>query len=219
MRTRGSRSWSLTSNVGQLPQAALWIRDAARLPVPPHPAVPPALLDSTPLWSMLPDRDSLARAAYQWSAWWHSVVAVVAAERDPRQASIDVATERQLISAYCSVVDPPNFDSAPGPELQGILRERFHEARRWADTIRREWVPPSRYLVDWRVAKRTAERVASDHSVSPQRVRAHVEVVLVKDRWSYRPSPGVLVCSPAVVDGADFEVLLYQTFKQTLSGP
>jgi hypothetical protein len=123
---------------------------------------------------------------------------------------------KQMATAHRSVVDPPDFKSVPGPELQGILRELFQQADRWADFVRRGWCPPTRNLIDWRLTKTTAERVISDYDVTPQQVRAHVEVLLVRNRWWYCPFPGVLVCSPSVLDGGDFAGLLYQTFEGSL---
>ncbi len=73
MQQAGTASWAFTHDVGQLPNAVLYVRDALRLPVGQGTGVPPPLIDEVPDRSALIQGADLTVAAAEWAAWWKAV--------------------------------------------------------------------------------------------------------------------------------------------------
>lgn len=114
MQRKGSISWSFSESRPQLPHAALFIRDAARLVVPTRASIPPRMSGE------LPDRSSVAddaerRAGEQWASWWRDIV-----KRAFQQVGLD---------------PPARLDSGMDDRLslQPVVRELSDEAYRWGN--------------------------------------------------------------------------------------
>ncbi|HEX3789289.1 MAG TPA: hypothetical protein VHW44_15605 [Pseudonocardiaceae bacterium] len=69
MHLAGKPSWRLSTNSPEQLHIALYLRDRARLVIPPAPEVPPALTGTTPDHSAVVPAELRAEAAAQWLVW------------------------------------------------------------------------------------------------------------------------------------------------------
>src|ERR1700679_989332 len=74
MHRQGSSSWRFGhGNMGYL-HTALFVRDAAQLPVAPSADVPPRLIRDVPDYAGLLPPGQRAAAGQQWVIWWRRLV-------------------------------------------------------------------------------------------------------------------------------------------------
>jgi hypothetical protein len=115
MHRHGSGSWRFGhGDMGYL-HTALFVRDAARLPVPPAVDIPPRLAAEVPDYAGVLLPGERPAAGQQWVAWWHRLVGQAA--REARQSAIPLPAD----------TDPD--------DLEALIRHRFGDRKR--SSIRR----------------------------------------------------------------------------------
>jgi hypothetical protein len=114
--TPGNKTWQVTEDSPTDLLIALYLRDAAGLLPAGDPVLPPidpALAPRPSLVPLPPERQDALRR--EWEAWWRRLV---------RPTNYPRLWE----------LEPPDFEPFAGsPELRQLLRERYREAKRWAD--------------------------------------------------------------------------------------
>lgn len=200
MRRAGSASWRFAEGINKMPVAALFVRDAVGLGVPPGAELPPRLDGE------VPDRSGLVRAGQrraagaEWVGWWQAVVAhhVGLQQGAPHGADERAWLAQQVVQAG-ALFDPPDFASLAGRSaLRDVLRTTFADALRWADDQSRTLLmPPHGHpgQFDYETVRSVAEQVAQRHQVSPNAVRGCAIVLPVESIWWRRCSPGAILCS------------------------
>ncbi|MGW3174842.1 hypothetical protein [Streptomyces sp. NPDC001153] len=218
-----SSSWRFSEGSSQMLHAALFIRDAAALPVPADEPVPP-LLGHPPVAvdaSESLDREGLAA---QWLEWWGELVRCEMSEhhRSQGEDSDDTALPvERILQRREAVFDPPDFDSLRAtPQLQALVRKNFRESLLWAGEMRRRnpsGRPPGRSAFSWTLVKSVAENVATTYGVPHADVTGAVQVLRVEGIWSQSTGPGRTLCSTAAAADPDFAAaLLRDTFVSGL---
>lgn len=216
-----SQFWRLSSDVGQLHHVALFLRDAADLPVLAGPSVPPRLLGDVPLYPVFLAPADRRRAAGQWTTWWARLLGVEVALHEEYALPSDppVLAERSVDAGLGGAALPPLDDLVPFPDLQRVARALYLPAIRWVASQRATWHSPTGDVIDWQVASRVAQAVASDYGVARGELRASISVLMVEGAWSLRPAPGVLICSGAVLGPDTCAEMLYRIFEADLHRP
>jgi hypothetical protein len=222
VRGTGAPSWSLVEDSSQKLDFALYLRDAACLPVRAAVDVPPALSDRPgpiPLADGS-DRDALAG---EWATWWRRLVrhemdrpkgdglgGVRSAEG--RAAVTDVVRQRW------GIFDPPHFESLTDlPGLRALAVSHWHAGLTW-----RQAAQPGLERVELpahAVVRAAAEEVMAAHQVPAQDIGGHLVLLAVEGAWAHPTGPGGMLCSAAAA--ADPEIaagLLWDLFTSTL-GP
>lgn len=217
MYLQGSRSWQFGhGDMGYL-HTALFVRDAARLPVPPSADVPPRLARGAPDFAGLLPPGQRAVAADQWVRWWRRLVRQAAREArqswTPLPADINPEDfEARIWHRFAGrkeVFDPPDFKSLESP-LQSIVTATFESSSGWS-SCGPGGVEPERFA--WRLVRDAAERAAADRGVPLGDVKGYADVLEVEGLWSYLAAPGCVLCSAAVAcDPAAAEGLLRVVF-------
>ena len=86
MYRTGSPSWRFEHDNLHILHRALFVRDAAMLPVTALPEVPPRLIDDVPaIPAVVPEADRAA-AAQQWLLWWRRMLGQAVQEVSVRKA-------------------------------------------------------------------------------------------------------------------------------------
>ena len=184
-----------------MPVAALFVRDAFGLGVPPGAAA------SSPVGrgGTRPIRPGQCRTApggrRRVGGRRQAVVAHhVGIQQGPPDGADERAwLQRQVVQAAALFFDPPDFALLAGRSaLRDVLRTTFADALRWADGQRRTLLmPPHGHLwqFDYDTIRSVAEQVAQRHRVSPNAVRGCAIVLPVEGNWWRRCSPGTILCS------------------------
>jgi hypothetical protein len=200
MRRAGSASWRFAEGIEQMPVAALFVRDAVGLGVPPGAGIPPRLDGELPDRSGLVSAGQRRAAGAEWVGWWQAVVAHhVGIQQGPPDGADERAwLQRQTVQAG-TLFDPPGFASlASHSALRHVLRTTFADALRWAHGQRRTlMMPPHGHpgQFDYETVRSVAEQVAQRHRVSPGDVRGCAIVLPVEGNWWRRCSAGAILCS------------------------
>jgi hypothetical protein len=222
MRRAGSASWRFAEGIEQMPVAALFVRDAVGLGVPPGAELPPRLDGQVPDRSGLVSAGQRRAAGAEWVGWWQAVVAHhVGIQQGPPDGSDErVWLQRQVVQAG-ALFDPPDFASLAGhSDLRDVLRTTFADALRWADGQRRTLLMPPRGhpgQFDYETIRSVAEQVAQRHRVSPGAVRGCAIVLPVEGNWWRRFSAGAILCSAhAARDPSTARAALTDAFESGL---
>lgn len=200
MRRAGSASWRFAEGINKMPVAALFVRDAVGLGVPPGAELPPRLDGEVPDRSGLVSAGQRRAAGAEWVGWWEAVVAhhVGLQQGAPHGADERAWLQQQVVQAG-ALFDPPDFASLAGRSaLRDVLRTTFADALRWADDHSRTLLmPPHGHpgQFDYETVRSVAEQVAQRHRVSPNAVRGCALVLPVESIWWRRCSPGAILCS------------------------
>lgn len=203
MYRRGSASWRFEQDNAQFLHLALFVRDAARLPVAPSAAIPPCLAGEVPDHAAAVPSGEQDAAAGQWAAWWGRLLTQAAREaRRPRAqaAGTDpLAHERDRIEGREQVFDPPEFGSLAGlPAVQAAAIATFADAVQWSG--RRDGQLPARSPepFPWALVRDAAEGTAAELGIPIGDLDAVTHVLDVTGSWSYLVGPGCALCSAAV---------------------
>ncbi|MEU6507721.1 hypothetical protein [Streptomyces sp. NPDC046942] len=223
MHYANTPSWRFTQGTSQMLHAALFIRDAATLPVPATAPVPPPLINHPePVDVPHPlDREVLAA---QWLEWWSKLVNCEMSEDRPSQgeSSDDTALRMdRILQQRKTVFDPPDFDSLRAtPQLQALVRQNFRESLLWTKEVKPRKPPgssPGASAFPRSLVKNVAEKVAMTHDVPIADVTGAVQVLRVEGIWSQPTAPGRMLCSTAAAAHPDFATaLLRDTFVSGL---
>jgi hypothetical protein len=203
MHRQGSSSWRFGhGDMGYL-HTALFVRDAARLPVASSADVPPRLArDVADCAGLLPPGQRAA-AGQQWVIWWRRLVrqAVREARRSvtPPPAGTDPDDVEARIwyrfAGRGDIFDPPDFKSL-APPLQSAVTATFESSRGWSSYEPGGAGKPEMFA--WRLVRDAAESTAADLGIPVGDVRGYADVLDVEGLWSYLAAPGCALCSAAV---------------------
>jgi len=204
MHVRGSASWRFEMGSSDLLHHALFIRDAAALPLQHEDDIPPPLTGLRAVRAVtmptMPTVDSMAASA-QWATWWRRLTNSEADEseqarhwngEDP-QSHADEALERSE-----ELFDPPGFASlAVMPELRSLARRIHQDAIDWFSQVQAAEMAQSgdSALFPWEFVRAAAEHVAADRGVPLGAISGVVQLLHVGEVWSYTIRPGYALCS------------------------
>jgi hypothetical protein len=218
MPQRGSGSWQFGhGDMGYL-HTALFVRDAARLPVPPSADIPPRLAGDLPdCADVLPPGDQAA-AGQQWILWWRRLVGQAVREERQRVAAHGPGQDmwdrlRERFAGREDVFDPPDFGSlADMNPLQSAVIATFAVWMQWPASPHRDRPEPQEFA--WPLVREAAESTAADLGIPVSDLNAYAHVLDVTGMWSYVAGPGCALCSAAVArDKAAAGQLLREVFS------
>lgn len=204
MEVLGPSSWRFEESArDDLLHLALFVRDAAGIPVPPGPAVPPRLAGAVPDHHDLLGEDERQTAGRQWDTWWTDLLVVQG------QWAVQAQGMRRE-RAGC----PPDFAAlADRPALHRVVVECWPQARHWLAPRRDQ----SRGCFDDQIVRQIAEDVAFDHAVDVGAVRGRAVVLDVEGSWWHVLSPGTVVCSTAATsDPETAQLVLRRAYESGL---
>lgn len=212
MQLADTGSWRLSAGGSQACELALFVRDAARLPMSTRDV--PALIGDVPDLTKALQVTTRQTAADHWQQWWQQLVDFEIQDRLARQADAR-ARAHELINQRRAVFDPPQFQAlADRPALRAAAQASFDRFREW-ESARRPPHPAGRpeSLLDSSLMKQVAEEVAFDREVRMDAVQARVVVLPVHGVWWQRQAPGVVLSSPAAArDPLTAHTLLHDAF-------
>ena len=204
MHRHGSGSWRFGhGDMGYL-HTALFVRDAAGLPVPPAADIPPRLAGEVPDYAgVLPPGERPA-AGQQWVAWWHRLVGQAA--REARQSATPLPPDtdpddlealiRHRYAGQEESFDPPDFGSLAAMQpLQSAVTATFEFSHGWS-SYQPGSAEPERFA--WPVVRDAAENTAAELGVPVGELNGYAHVLKVEGMWSYLAGPGCALCSAGV---------------------
>ena len=206
MRKEGSRSWRFAHDLGQMPQAAVYVRDALRLPVADVSTVPPRLLGDVPDHSELLPPASVDAASSDWMRWWDEVL--------DADARVQLGDQEFSRARYHEVLDPSTSSTLSDSPLRDAAITLFAEGCRWADAARRPEIPPQgpgTGSFPWELTRDCAESVAAEAGVDASEVSGAVLVLLVRGVWWTLVRPQYAVCSIAAVNDPELTQKILRT--------
>lgn len=205
MHLQGSSSWQFGhGDMGYL-HSALFVRDAARLPVPPSADVPPRLAGDVPDYAGLIPPGERTAAGKQWVIWWRRLVGQAARE-GARQSvtSLPAGTDpddfqariRHRFAGREDVFDPPDFMSLAGMHpLQSAVTATFAFSRGWPRYERDDTGEPKMFA--GQLVRDAAQSTAADLGIPIGDIKGYADVLDVEGLWSYLAGPGCALCSVA----------------------
>lgn len=222
MHRQGSGSWRFGhGDMGYL-HTALFIRDAARLPVASSAEIPPRLAGNVPDYADVLPPSERAAAAQQWVVWWHRLLGQ--AVREARQSVTPLpagtipddfeARVRHRFAGREDVFDPPDFGSLAAMQpLQSAAIATLELSHRWsASRVHDPGGELERFA--WPLVRDAAESTAADLSIPVGDLNGYAHVLEVEGLWSYLAGPGCALCSAAVArDPAAAARLLREVFS------
>jgi hypothetical protein len=222
MQVAGSASWRFEEGNSQLLHLALFIRDAAALPVQQAGDIPPPLASPVPGRADTVPTGHPDVTAAQWITWWRQLTDSEAdeAQHEGRRIDEDSRTDARAMLAYLqSLFDPPEFTSLAGSaELRSLAKHLHEDAIEWSN--RSQAADPARPdggLFQWGLVRAVAEEVAAGHGVPVGAVRGAVQVLDVDGMWSCVTAPGFALCSAALATSpARARALLHVVFGSGL---
>lgn len=216
MELAGTTSWRFAESArDELLHAALFVREAVRIPVVPGPAVPPRLAGSVPEHRDLLSEAQRQEAAHQWDAWW---VALLEVEDHPQEPP-DADTLRARAARREGAGSPPDFAAlADRPALHRAVVETWLQAHRWIGQRGLDYRGEQRQgCFSYPLVRQIAEDVAFDHSVDVGAVRARAVLLDVEGSWWHLLAPGTVVCSmTATAEPETAQLVLRQAFESGL---
>jgi hypothetical protein len=228
MFVRGSESWRFSHGGSGYLETALFIRDAARLPVAPDASVPPRLSGPVPDCSSVLASGDRTIAGQQWATWWYRLVRQTAIEWQRRCAAQPSVFEseqdrgaalRAQVAGRDELFDPPEFAAlARLRPLQSVVTSTFASARTWARQ------PDARQAEDdavfaGPVVRDVAESTAAELGVGVGAIDGHAYVLPLDGQWSYLAGPGCALCSGELARDPDAAArLLRDIFRSGLAG-
>jgi hypothetical protein len=214
MHRQGSRSWQFGhGDMGYL-HTALFVRDAARLPVAPSADIPPRLAGDVPDCADVLPSGERAAAGQQWIVWWRRLVGQAVREARqswaPLPAGIDPddfeARIRHRFGGREDVFDPPGFGSlADLQPLQSAVTATFESWGGWSRYRPGRAEEPKMFSRGDASMERAsplvrdaAESAAADLGIPVNDLTGYADVLEVEGLWSYLAGPGCALCSAEV---------------------
>jgi hypothetical protein len=204
MHRQGTASWRFGhGDMGYL-HTALFVRDAARLPVAPSADIPPLLTRDVPDCSEIVPPRNRPIAGQQWKVWWQRLVGQAAREARQSWTPLPAGTDpddfqaliRHRFGGRDDVFDPPGFVSLAGMEpLRSVVIGTFETSRGWSSQPSGPTAPER--FAQWLV-RDAAESTAADLGIPIGNVSGYADVLEVEGLWSYLAGPGSALCSAAV---------------------
>jgi hypothetical protein len=206
----------------RLLRAALYVRDACRLPVPSGPSSPPELIEVVADHSGELSAAYRLEAALQWVTWFQAIVALEGAMQRGTLPLPLAGPERldAWIAAEESLLDWPELEALRDvPALQQAVRVSYPDLSRVGGSAQLEGrsVRRQQYAATVRSA---AEALIERLGISPSKLSAGILIISVRGLWTSIPEPGVLCCSvSAAEDVAQFARLIERAFISGLDAP
>jgi hypothetical protein len=240
VRVAGTKSWRFGHDDLDVLRRALFVRDAAMLPVIASADVPPRLSGDIPAASGALTEADRAAAAEQWLQWWRRMLDLAVGEVSARKAedpSGDMTAEARMarLRARTSwrrdVCDPPDFAGISAwPELRAAAAATHSSYQAWTVQLSRR--PATQYrLFEWPAAEPppggarrhlvndAVHDAAASLGVPVSEMDAEAHVMPVEGQWSYIAGPGCGVCSDAVaLDPVAASDLLRRLFMSAFRG-
>jgi hypothetical protein len=202
MQVRGTGSWQFGHGTMGYLETALFVRDAAGLPVEPDPSVPPRLTGDVPDHSgVLAPGDRIA-AARQWLSWWHRLTRQAAAEGQRamvRRPPADTEHEFQDVIRFRfagreDVFDPPEFRSLTGAQPLHLavtsiwpFEGQWSRSRPGDREAQGSFGPPA--------IRDAAEGTAAELGIPVGSITGYAYVLSVAGHWSFLAGPGSALVS------------------------
>jgi len=204
--------------------SALFVRDAARLPVAPSADIPPRLARDVPDHADVVPPGERTAAGQQWVIWWRRLVDQAAREARQSATPLPAGTDpddfeariRHRFAGRGDVFDPPDFRSlADMQQLQSAVTTTFRLSRGWSSDQPGSATEPERFA--WTLVRDAAESTAADLGIPVGDINGYANVLEVEGLWTYLAGPGSALCSAAVAcDPVAATRLLREVFS---SGP
>ena len=221
MHLQGSSSWQFGhGDMGYL-HTALFVRDAARLPVVPSADIPPRLARNVPDYADLIPRAERPAAGEQWVIWWRRLVGQAAREGRQSFTPLPAGTGHADFAALMlhrfggrdAVFDPPEFRSLAGMQpLQSAVTATFELSRGWSDYDPGGAAESRRFAGS--LVSDAAESTAAELGIPIGDIKGYADVLEVEGLWSYLAGPGCALCSAALAcDPVAATGLLRQVFS------
>jgi hypothetical protein len=205
MHREGSASWRFGhGDMGYL-HTALFVRDAARLPVSPSPDIPPPLAGDVPDYADVLPSGQRTAAGQHWVVWWRRLVGQAAHEARQSATALPADTDpddfeaiiRHRFGGQKEVFDPPDFESLVGlPSLQTAAISTFGPWGRWSHGQGNDGEGLEKFA--WPVVRNAAETTAAELGIPIGELAGYAHVLDVEGMWSYLAAPGCALCSAAV---------------------
>jgi hypothetical protein len=240
VRLAGTKSWRFGHDDLDVLRRALFVRDAALLPVAASADVPPQLSGDIPAASAVLAEADRAAAAGQWLQWWRRMLDLAVREVSVRKAedpsddlTAEVLTEDQVRRAHVArmarlqertrwrhdVCDPPDFAGISAwPELRAAAAATHSSHKAWSLGLSREPAAGGRFF-EWQLVSDAVHDAAAWLGVPVSEMDAEAHVMPVEGQWSYIAGPGCGVCSAAVaLDPVAAGDLLRRLFMSAFQG-
>ena len=247
MRFAGTKSWRFGHDDLDVLRRALFVRDAAVLPVTASVDVPPRLSGDIPADSSVLAEADRAAAAAQWLQWWRRMldlavreVSVRKAEEPgdditaeapapPRPVTNDGVLSAEEIARMArlrartiwrrDVCDPPDFEGISAwPELRAAAAGTHSSYGAWSLAMSRQPAADGRFFA-WQLVNEAVHDAAASLGVPVSEMDAEAHVMPVEGQWSYIAGPGCAVCSDAVaLDPVAASDLLRRLFMSAFQG-
>ena len=180
---------------------ALFVRDAAMLPVAGSVEVPPPLIGEVSAGPFgLSERDR-GIAAGDWLIWWRRMLdqavreVVTRRAEDPAQDSLTQLLAR--VAGRHDICDPPDFGGlSQTPELRAAAVATLPAYRAWC-LGRNSQSAPGEEQFGWQLVRDAAHDVAGRLGVSLAEMDAVAHVLDVEGLWYYVAGPRCGACSVA----------------------
>jgi len=206
MYRQGSSSWRFGhGDMGYL-HTALFVRDAARLPLAPSADIPPRLVRDVPDYADVLPPGERAAAAQQWVVWWHRLLGQAVREARQSVTPLPGGTDPDDFEAVIQhrfagreeVFDPPDFGSLAAMQpLQSAAIAALELSHRWPAS--RAYDPGGELeRFAWPLVRDAAESTAADLGIPVGDLNGYAHVLEVEGLWSYLAGPGCALCSAAV---------------------
>ena len=207
MHRAGQPSCRFESDNLDILHCALFVRDAAALPVRGSADVPPALIGEIPVRHLTWPELDRAIAGEQWLIWWRQMLNQAVREAQIRRAEDPAQDMRTRMLARVEgrheVFDPPEFDGlSPMAELRSAVVALLPEYRAWSAGTSRNSAP-GQDRFSWQLVRDAAHLVAAQLGVSVDEMDAVAHVLDVQGCWSYVVGAGCGVCSVGAAVGHD----------------
>lgn len=221
MHRQGSPSWQFGhGDMGYL-HTALFVRDAARLPVAPSADIPPRLAGDVPDCADVLPSGERAAAGQQWVGWWHRLVGQAVREARQSVTPLPAATDpndfeariRHRFGGREDVFDPPGFGSLAGVQpLQSAVTATFEFSGGWSRNQLGSAGESERFASP--LVRDAAEGTAADLGIPVNDLTGYANVLEVEGLWSYLAGPGCALCSAEVAcDPIAAALLLREVFS------
>jgi len=205
---------------------ALFVRDAARLPVAPSADIPPRLASDVPDHAGVLPPGERAAAGQQWVIWWRRLVGQAAREARQSVTSLPAGTDpddfealiRHRFAGRDDVFDPPDFRSLAGMRLLQSAVTATYEVSCGCSSYEPGSTGKQKRFA-WPLVRDAAERTAADLGIPVGDLKGYVDVLEVEGMWSYLAGPGCALCSAAVAcDPVAAAGLLHEVFSSGHGG-
>jgi hypothetical protein len=228
VRLAGTKSWRFGHDDLDVLRRALFVRDAAMLPVTASVDVPPRLSGEIPAASAVLTEADRAVAAEQWLQWWRRMLDLTVREISVRKAEDpgdDMTAEATMARLQARtgwrhhVCDPPDFAGISAwPELRAAAAATHSSYQAWSLGLSRQSAADDKFFA-WQLVNDAVHDAAGSLGVPVSEMDAEAHVMPVEGQWSYIAGPGCGVCSAAVaLDPVAASDLLRRLFMSAFQG-